>query len=370
MSLRLRHTVTSHGVVDEVTSWLLSDECRRAENTTRRDDTDNDVVYGEDDNHANTSVYDKVANTLSQQFLAALRRSSRTSTPDQKSSMTANNNRASTPSRRSWERFLAEMVSNLSSAAKRGRRITPRARFTPTTSTTVTQHSRSLATSKKAEPSTSATSVKSTPSSNVEQVRRQRQQLSRLRPHRHGHLRESRSSSARHAPRTPLNLKSPPAVRLHRLEVSTDKPVSRSGKTTARLPPLTTPPVYVRHRQVPVTPSVEHAHHQHQHHQHTDVRHQHVIKTPSVGWTRHNSTPNVTGDMWSSPANQLSAASLFRTLGLWTGNDVNVTSSSTTVADMMQYVLEKVIRLFSAGICYLLNNRITTSADFYFKSRR
>jgi len=76
------------------------------------------------------------------------------------------------------------------------------------------------------------------------------------------------------------------------------------------------------------------------------------------------STPpprNVSASIWSSPANQLSVATLFRALGLSTGSDVNVTSSSPlTVADMMHYVLRQATQLFSAGSSYLLTYLLTS----------
>ena len=307
----------------------------------------------------NTSVYDKVASRLSQQLLAALAWTAQTSTPnaDQNSVSRANmSSTSATPSRRAWELFLAQIVSNLSSKAVRGN--TPPARMRPTTST---QDS-----SSRAHPVTN-TILRPTPTALVRSTSngsstQQQHQPSGLRSYRqHHHLHSSRLGTGGHArpglPRTPLNLKSPPAARINRLEISTDKPASRSWKATTRLHPLTTPPSYLGRVHAPATSSVEHLHHHRYHY--GDVHHQRVIKArPAAGYLRHNSTH--IDPLWSKPANQMSAASLFRVLGLWTGNDVNAnaTSSSITVADMMRHVLAHSTRFYSAGTSYLLTDRI------------
>jgi len=294
-----------------------------------------------DDNKlsTNSSMFHKVASRLSEQLLAALAWSARTSTPktDESSPPTVSDRSPDKlrPSRRSWEQFLAQVVSNLSSAAKTaGRSTTPPVAFTPTTSTTATQH-----------PVRGTTA--STPSSSGQQ----RQRLSALRSYRRP---QQLIPRGRHLSRSALNLKSPPAVRLRRLELSTNSPRSRSSKSaTTRLPAPTTPPVYLRHIRPPVTSPVDHAHHAHHHHHHSEVRHHRVISAPvhpGAASRPHNVSDS---SAWSMPAAHLSAASLFRMLGLWTGNDVNVTSSSSaTVADMMRYVLGT--RFFTTGTSYIL----------------
>ena len=70
----------------------------------------------------NASMYDKVASRLSEQLLAALAWSAQTRAPNIVDSNAADvtTNISSTsvsPSRRSWETFLAQLVSNLSSEA-------------------------------------------------------------------------------------------------------------------------------------------------------------------------------------------------------------------------------------------------------------
>jgi len=311
-----------------------------AENATMTEDNADEVLTARSPadiskSSANASVYDKVASRLSERLLAALSWSAQSSTPSsgQNGIVLVNitrTNRSFTPvppPRRSWEKFLAQLVSNLSSEAKSTRQTTPPANSVSTTSSeSDNSHNATL-------PTTSDPSV---------DVARQ-QQLSAARSHHHHHFHHhqaSRVGSGTHArselPRTPLNLKSPPAASLNRVELSTDKPTSRSWKATTRLLPLTTPPTYLRHVQAPVTSVYGHIHHRNQH---SDIDHHHIVKTPAA----------VSSLLWSKPANQLSAASLFHILGLWTGNNVNVTSSSMTVADMMRYVLARASHHFTAG---------------------
>jgi len=281
-------------------------------------------------------MYDKVASRLSEQLLAALAWSAQTRTPNTDNNNAVNVTPSSTtasPSRRSWEIFLAQLVSNLSSEAK-AMHLTARS-----TSTTSSQHSTVTA--------TSTPSVATVPGDVARQQQRQRQQLvARKQYHQHRYQHAPRVSLARRTRpeslHTPLNLKSPPAVRLNRLQLSTDKPASRSLKATTRLPLPTTPPAYLRRAHPPVTSAVEHFHHHHHQQQHQQ-HHQRVINTAPTA--NLNSTHNNT----NMPVNQHSAASLFRTLGLWSGNDVNVTSSSVNMADMMRYVIAQVTRHVSAG---------------------
>jgi len=297
------------------------------ENTTRRDDTDDDaeLLYAEDDDYSyNTSVYDRAASRLSEQLLAALAWSSRTSTPygDQQRHGEApvNMSRPFTPARRSWERFLAEVVSNLSSVGRHA----PHANYTLTT---VPPHSSRPLT----DHSTSGEPVRPISPSNIQ----------RYHHYHHKHRQRQASLKSRNA-LPPLNLKSPPAVRLHHLQLTTDKPVSRSGRITGRLAPVTTPPVYLRHRHLPVTSAVSHLQQQHLHHRRHS--HEHVITTS-------NSSHNVTDAAYA-------ITSLFRSLRLATGNDVNVTSSSLTVPDMMHYLLTQATRIFTACMSYLLTHYI------------
>lgn len=316
----------------------------------------------------NTSIYDDVASTLSERLLAVLAHNARPSTinSDQNNVSPANTtqrNFISTlapTSRRSWEQFLAQIVSNLTSRAKAVRPTTP-AKFTPTTSTTATQSLRNRK-SPVIDTTTSPPSVSTSSSSSADvarQQQQQQQQLSAVRSYKRFHHHVAQVGSRRHIrpglSRSPLNLKSPPVARFNRLEESTNMP-SRSWKATTRLPPLTTPPAYPQH----VMSLSDHIHrrqqlHHHQRHHQVDVRHQRVIKSSvaaaAASSLRHNSTHNNARTVWSTPASQLSAASLFRMLGLWrTGNDVNVTSSSVTVADMMRYVLAQATRVFRTGL--------------------
>jgi len=306
------------------------------ENETREDDI-TDVMNGMNELSlfsSNTSMYNEVASRLSAELLAALARSA--STPDQNdaSPVTSNlKNVSSTPvpasaSRKSWEQFLAEVVTNLTSIR--------RAKVTPTTPSERSTTRPDLVTNTTV-PSTSAPAVQ--PSD----VAHQQQQL-RSYHHRHH---QSHVGVGRHTrPGLPLNLKSPPGVLVKNLEHSTDTPPSVSWRATTRLPPLTTPPAYLHH----VTPVAGYVHHQHHHHHHSDVRRQRIFKhPPAIGFPRRNSMTNNTQPLWSKPAGQISAASLFRVLGLLTGNDVNVTSSSVTVAEMMRYVLSQATHFYGAG---------------------
>ena len=295
----------------------------------------------------NTLAYDKVASRLSDELLAALAWSAHTSTPSGQNNVATVNisSTSASPSHRSWELFLAQIVSNLSLEAKAFRGTTPSVKIIPAT---LTQERSSHVIDK-----TSAPSVGSTSNDVDRQQQQQQQQLSASRTyHRHHHaLHTGLGLHMRPGiPRTPLNLKSPPAARLNRLEVSTDEPGSRQWKTTTRLPLLTTPPAYVRH--------FEHIHHRHHHHER-------VIVTPaSASSQRHNSTHNITDTLWSKPASQLSAVSLFRILGLWTGNDVNVTSSSVTIADMMRYVLRQATRSLSSGASGMMSSYLLIQSQF------
>ena len=75
---------------------------------------------------------------------------------------------------------------------------------------------------------------------------------------------------------------------------------------------------------------------------------QQVVRSRPANHNLHNITGHAS--LWSQPANQMSAASLFRLLGLVAGSDVNVTSSSSsvTVAEMMRYVLLQATRHYAA----------------------
>jgi len=289
-------------------------------------------------------MYNEVASRLSAELLAALARSARTSTPDQNDpspvSVTLKNvsSTPALPSPKSWELFLAEVVSNLTSI----RRLTPRTKITPTTPTERSTNHLGLVTS-------TTVPTASAPSSSKDVAKLQQQ----LRPYHHHRHQQSRVGVGRHTrPGLPLNLKSPPGVMIKNLQLSTDTPPSISWRATTRLPPLTTPPAYLHHVHPPVTPAAGYIHHQqhHQHHHHHHHSHQRIIKKPpAISFLHRNSTNNSTRTLWSKPASQISAASLFRTLGLLTGNDVNVTSSSVTVADMMRYVLSQATRFYGAG---------------------
>jgi len=301
----------------------------------------------------NNSMYSEVASRLSAELLAALARSARTSTPDQNDASPASithGNVSSTPalpSRKSWELFLAEVVNNLTSI----RRTTPRTKVTPTTLTEPSTNGLDLVTNATV-PSASAPSVQPSSSNDVSKLQQLQQQL---RSHHHHRHHQSHVGVGRHTrPGLPLNLKSPPGVVVKNLKLSTDTPPSISWRATTRLPPLTTPPAYLHHVNPPLTSSAEYIHHQqhHHHHQHhhSDVRRQRIInRPPAFSFLRRNSTANNTHTLWSKPASQISAASLFRVLGLLTGNDVNMTSSSVTVADMMRYVLSHATRSYGAG---------------------
>jgi len=133
-------------------------------------------------------------------LLAALAWPGRASTPADQHAAVNTTRRAPTPParRRAWERFLAEVVSNLSSTV---RGVTPRHNATGGNST------------RQSATTTSAPRVPPTSSSVIYQHYRHHH-------HHHHQQQHHEASAARHALSSPLNLKSPPAVvRLRRLEV-------------------------------------------------------------------------------------------------------------------------------------------------------
>jgi len=310
-------------------------------------------------------MYDAVASRLSEELLAALAWSARTPPPTDKNDAQpvaiTHKNLSSTPvspsPRKSWELFLAQVVTNLTSAVKAVRQTTVRQTTPPT------EHSPPASTNRPDEATETTVPVAPSGESSpnlVDTQQQQQQQLLALRSHHlHHRNRASRVGLGRHTrPGLPLNLKSPPAVMLNRLELSTVKPAAMSWRATTRLPPVTTPPAYLHRVHPPVTSVAEHIQHQQHHHHHR----QQVVRAPAAG--SHNPINNVSHAVWSKPANRISAASLFRTLGLMTGSDANMTSPSMTVADMMRYVLSQSTRYYGAGTstAYLLflQRRLTT----------
>lgn len=118
--------------------------CCDAENATAGEDDVGETLSALSSTHAhtvsksltNTSMYDKVASRLSEELLAALAWSAHTPMPDtHRDNAAAPNVSSKATSRRSWEKFLAQLVANLSSQA---RAVHPTAAVSDVTSISLT----------------------------------------------------------------------------------------------------------------------------------------------------------------------------------------------------------------------------------------